>query len=171
MKSFGLIAVLAAAFMAAPAVYAQSAAPAAGSTTTTVTCKDGTTQSVATTKGACRGHKGIDKSASSASGSSAGSSSASSNTAASSAAAAAPAAAPAAASAAASKSTAAKSAPAATPAAGGGPGQVWVNTSSKTKAYHCQGSKWYGTTKQGKYMSSADAQAAGYHAAKGEKCS
>jgi len=64
-----------------------------------------------------------------------------------------------------------KSAPAATPAAGGGPGQVWVNTSSKTKAYHCQGSKWYGTTKQGKYMSAADAQAAGYHAAKGEKCS
>jgi hypothetical protein len=64
-----------------------------------------------------------------------------------------------------------KSTPAATPAAGGGPGQVWVNTGSKTKAYHCQGSKWYGTTKQGKYMSTSDAQAAGYHAAKGEKCS
>ena len=156
MKSFGLIAVLAAAFMAAPGVYAQSAAPAAGSTT--VTCKDGTTQTVTTTKGACRGHKGINKSASSTT----GAASESSNSSASSAAAA---------PAAASKSTASKSAPAATPAAGGGPGQVWVNTASKTKAYHCQGSKWYGTTKQGKYMSTSDAQAAGYHAAKGEKCS
>jgi len=48
---------------------------------------------------------------------------------------------------------------------------VWVNSGSKSKAYHCQGSKWYGTTKEGKYMSASDAQAAGYHAAKGEKCS
>ena len=165
MKSFGLIAVLAAALMAAPGVYAQSAAPAAGSSTT-VTCKDGTTQSVTTTKGACRGHKGIDKSATSAAGASSGTSSSTSSTSSSSAAAS-----TAGTAAAASKSTAAKSAPAATPAAGGGPGQVWVNTSSKTKAYHCQGSKWYGTTKQGKYMSASDAQAAGYHAAKGEKCS
>lgn len=162
MKSLGLIAVLAAAFMAAPGVYAQSAAPAAGSTT--VTCKDGTTQTVTTTKGACHGHKGIDKSATGAS----GSSSSSSN---STAAAAPAAAAPAAASKPADSSNAMKSAPAATPAAGGGPGQVWVNTGSKTKAYHCQGSKWYGTTKAGKYMSASDAQAAGYHAAKGEKCS
>jgi hypothetical protein len=165
MKSFGLIAVLAAAFMAAPGVYAQSATPAAGSMT--VTCKDGTTQTVTTTKGACHGHKGIDKSATGSAGSSNSSSSSSSNSMSSSAAA------PAASTpAAASKSTASsKSAPAATPAAGGGPGQVWVNTGSKTKAYHCQGSKWYGTTKQGKYMSTSDAQAAGYHAAKGEKCS
>jgi hypothetical protein len=168
MKSFGLIAVLAAAFMAAPGVYAQSAAPAAAGSTT-VTCNDGSTQTVSTTKGACRGHKGINKSASSSAGSSTGSSTsstgASSNTSASTAAAA-----PAAA-AASKSSTASKSAPSATPAAGGGPGQVWVNTASKTKAYHCQGSKWYGTTKQGKYMSTSDAQAAGYHAAKGEKCS
>jgi hypothetical protein len=156
MKSFGLIAVLAAALMAAPGVYAQSAAPAAGAAgSTTVTCKDGTTQTVASTKGACRGHKGIDKSASSSASSTASSTASS--------AAAAPAAA--------TKSAASKAAPAATPAAGGGPGQVWVNTASKTKAYHCQGSKWYGTTKQGKYMSTSDAQAAGYHAAKGEKCS
>jgi hypothetical protein len=163
MKSFGLIAVLAAALMAAPGVYAQSATPATGTSgaagNITVTCKDGTTQSVATTKGACKGHKGINKSASSSTGSSASSTAAST-------AAAAPAAA-----AATTKSAASKAAPAATPAAGGGPGQVWVNTSSKTKAYHCQGSKWYGTTKQGKYMSVSDAQAAGYHAAKGEKCS
>jgi hypothetical protein len=164
MKSFGLIAVVAAALMAAPCVYAQQAA---APTTMTVQCNDGTSATVTTTKGACRGHKGVNKSASGSSSSSSNSSSSTSSTKASTAAAAAPAAAPAAA----SKSMAAsKSAPAATPAAGGGPGQVWVNTSSKTKAYHCQGSKWYGTTKQGKYMSAADAQAAGYHAAKGEKC-
>ena len=160
MKSFGLIAVVAAALMAAPGVYAQQAAAPASMT---LQCNDGTSVTVTTTKGACRGHKGVNKSAS-------GSSSATSTKAATPAAAA-PAATPAAAPAAASKSTAAsKSAPAATPAAGGGAGQVCVNTSSKTKAYHCQGSKWYGTTKQGKYMSTADAQAAGYHAAKGEKC-
>jgi hypothetical protein len=165
MKSLGLIAVLAAAFMAAPGAFAQSAAPAAGSQT--VTCNDGTTQTVTTTKGACHGHKGINKSASSSS----GSSSAGASNSMSSGAAAPAAAAPAAASKSDASSNAMKSAPAATPAAGGGPGQVWVNTSSKTKAYHCQGSKWYGTTKQGKYMSTSDAQAAGYHAAKGEKCS
>ncbi|WP_333677176.1 hypothetical protein [Dyella sp.] len=149
MKSFGLIAVLAAALMAAP-VFAQEAPAAAGSMT--VHCKDGTTQTVSTTKGACHGHKGIDKSASGTAG----------NTAASSA--------PAAAPATASKSKAMPE-PAAAPAAGGGAGQVWVNTGSKTKTYHCQGSKWYGKTKEGKYMSAADAQAAGYHAAKNEKCS
>jgi len=160
MKSFGLIAVLAAAVMAAPGVHAQSAAPAAGSTMS-VTCNDGTTQTVSTTKGACHGHKGINKSASGSSGSSSGSSSSSNSSA--------TAAAPAAASKSAASSS--KSAAAATPAAGGGPGQVWVNTSSKSKVYHCQGSKWYGTTKQGKYMSASDAQAAGYHAAKNEKCS
>lgn len=165
MKSLGLIAVMAAALMAAPGVYAQAAAPAAAGSTT-VTCKDGTTQSVTTTKGACRGHKGIDKSASSSSGSSSSSTSTSTT-----AAAATPAAAAAPAAAATKSAAASKSVPAATPAAGGGPGQVWVNTGSKTKAYHCQGSKWYGTTKAGKYMSTSDAQAAGYHAAKGEKCS
>jgi hypothetical protein len=52
-------------------------------------------------------------------------------------------------------------------APGGGNGQVWVNT--ETHVFHKEGSKWYGKTKQGKYMSEADAVKEGDKAAKNEK--
>ena len=42
-----------------------------------------------------------------------------------------------------------------TPAPGGGHGKVWVNT--ETHVYHKEGSRFYGTTKQGKYMTEAEA--------------
>ena len=46
------------------------------------------------------------------------------------------------------------------PAAGGGHGQVWVNT--ETGVYHREGSRFYGTTRKGKYMTEQDATQAGY---------
>ena len=53
-------------------------------------------------------------------------------------------------------------------AATGGAGKVWVNSSSKT--YHCEGSKFYGKTKSGEYMSEAEAKAKGNHPVKGQAC-
>jgi hypothetical protein len=44
------------------------------------------------------------------------------------------------------------------------PGMVWINPD--TKVYHKEGDRWYGKTKNGKYMSLADAEKAGYRPAK-----
>ena len=76
---------------------------------------------------------------------------------------------PAAAPAAAPATTPAAAAAPAKAAVAGGAGKVWVNTSSKT--YHCEGSKFYGKTKTGEYMTEADAKAKGNHAVKGKACS
>jgi hypothetical protein len=127
-------------------------------------CKDGTYSSAASKAGACSGHGGVKVWYEEKKGAETESKAPAS-----------PAAPPAA------KPTATTSAPAATPskstskstdtaaAAGGGPGKVWVNTSSKV--YHCQGDKWYGKTKKGEYMTEADAKAAGNHPDHGKACS
>ena len=44
------------------------------------------------------------------------------------------------------------------------PGKVWVNTASGV--YHHEGDRWYGNTKQGRYMSEDEAIHAGYRESK-----
>ena len=124
---------------------------------TTGLCKDGSYYNGATKKGACRGHKGVKDWYGDA---------------------AAPAATPAAVAPVttvapvqpAQRATPAKSnsTPLVNAAPGGGNGQVWVNTSSKT--YHCPTDKWYGKTKSGAYMSEQDARAKGFHPDHGRAC-
>ena len=138
-----------AAFAQTPAAGAAPAAAAKPPAMQTFLCKDGTSVQAEQSKGACKGHKGIDTSG------------------VASAAKAAPA--PAASAPAATKSAApaAAASSAKTPAPGGGAGKVWVN--AETKVYHCQGDRYYGTTKSGEYMNEADAKAKGMHAAKNSK--
>jgi hypothetical protein len=46
--------------------------------------------------------------------------------------------------------------------------KVWVNTASGV--YHCPGTRWYGATKQGEYMTQAEAQKKGHRPAYGKVC-
>jgi hypothetical protein len=141
-------------------------APAGSPPGATGMCKDGTYWTGASKQGACRGHAGVKDWYATPTP--------------------APAAAPAATKTAPTPAPAATTAPAPAPkaatkpaptttassgtaAAGGGPGLVWVNTDSKV--YHCYGTKYYGTTKQGKYMSEADAKSAGNRPDHGNACS
>ena len=139
---------LTAGMFASTAAFAQ--APAAAPSGSTGLCKDGSYTSNDTKKGACAGHKGVKDWFATA------------------AAAPAPAAATMPPKTAPAATKTATAAPSAAPAAGGGPGQVWVNSSSKV--YHCSGTKYYGKTKQGEYMTEAAAKAAGNHADHGKAC-
>jgi len=46
--------------------------------------------------------------------------------------------------------------------------KVWVNTNSGV--YHCPGTRWYGSTKSGEYMTQKQAQEKGYRPAYGKVC-
>jgi hypothetical protein len=130
-------------------------APAGAPAGATGLCKDGSYTSNETKKGACAGHKGVkDWFGDAATGKTA---------------AAEPASAAAASMAGAAPAKTASPTATTAPAPGGGPGQVWVNTSSKV--YHYAGTKYYGKTKQGEYMTEAAAKAAGNHADHGKACS
>jgi hypothetical protein len=61
-------------------------------------------------------------------------------------------------------SSKAPAAPRTEQAPGGGDGKVWVNT--KSGVYHKEGDRWYGKTKEGKYMTEDEAIKAGYRADK-----
>ncbi|WP_353073718.1 DUF3761 domain-containing protein [Tunturiibacter gelidoferens] len=153
------------------------AAPPAGSTGM---CKDGTYSTAASKQGACRGHQGVKEwyaatapataaaTAPAAAAKTAPATAASAPAAAASTAPAAAASAPASSGGTSGKMSPSQKAAARTQAAGGGPGLVWVNTSSNV--YHCYGTDFYGKTKEGAYMSEADAKAKGAHGDHGKSC-
>lgn len=151
---------LASALFALPSL---AQAPAGAPANATGQCKDGTYWTGTSRSGACRGHKGIqtwyagashnpttpDK-PSPAETSTAAAPNVTTSTAA-------------------SKPKRTPPQPQANAAPGGGPDKVWVN--AETKVYHCYGDRYYGKTKQGKYMSEADAKAMGAKGARGQSCS
>jgi hypothetical protein len=151
---------LAATALAVTAMIASQAgvaqAPAGAPAGATGLCNDGSYWTGASKSGACRGHKGVKTWYAAAA--------SAPTSAATPTAPAAPAAPAPAAPAAKTKTTAST-----TPAPGGGPGMVWLNTS--TKVYHCYGTKYYGTTKAGAYMTEAAAKAKGAHPDAGKPCS
>jgi hypothetical protein len=153
---------LAATALAVTAMIASQAgvaqAPTGAPAGATGLCNDGSYWTGASKSGACRGHKGVKTWYAAAS-----------STPAPAAAPTAPAATAAATPAAAAPAAKTKTTASTTPAPGGGPGMVWLNTS--TKVYHCYGTKYYGTTKAGAYMTEADAKAKGAHADAGKPCS
>ena len=137
-------------------------APAGAPAGATGLCNDGTYYTGATKQGACRGHKGIkDWYGTPAA-------TPTKSPAAPAAAAPAPATNPPAAATAATQPAAKATPKTTTAAAGGGPGQVWLNTS--TNVYHCPGTQYYGKTKAGAYMTEAEAKAKGAHPDHGKAC-
>ena len=112
----------------------------AQNTEITATCKDGTSFAGTRRSGACRGHGGVQSWGAPATAS--------------------PVNAP--------PQSATQPPPSRTERGTPGAGQVWVNTPSKV--YHCPGTRWYGKTKQGSYMSETEARAQGARPDHGKAC-
>jgi hypothetical protein len=127
--------------LAAALILPIGAAHAQSTGTVTATCKDGTAFTGTKRAGACRGHGGVQSWGEATS----------------------PANAPSQPGTQPAPTTTQRTIPA--PA---GAGQVWVNTASKV--YHCPGTRWYGKTKQGSYMSEAEARAQGARPDHGKAC-
>ena len=119
-------------------------AHAQSTATVTATCKDGTAFTGTKRAGACRGHGGVQSRGEATSPANAPSQPGQPGT-----------------------QPAPTTTQRATPAPTGA-GQVWVNTASKV--YHCPGTRWYGKTKQGSYMSEAEARAQGARPYHGKAC-
>ena len=127
---------------AVPASASKSAAQAPSAGPVTATCKDGTSFTGAKRAGACRGHGGVQSWGT-----------------------------PGEATTVPVNAPAEPVSPPASRRASPAPlnsGQVWVNTDSHV--YHCPSSRWYGKTKQGAYMSEAQAQAQGAKPNHGKAC-
>jgi hypothetical protein len=137
-------------------------APAGAPAGTTGLCNDGSYWTGASKSGACRGHKGVKTWYGTTSATTAPAATPAPGPATPATATPAPPAAPA-------PKPKAATPTSTTPAPGGGPGLVWLNTS--TKVYHCPGTKYYGTTKAGAYMTEAAAKAKGAHPDAGKPCS
>jgi hypothetical protein len=137
-------------------------APAGAPAGATGLCNDGSYWTGASKSGACRGHKGVKTWYAASAAAPTPAATPAPGPATPAAVAPAPPAAP-------SPKTKAATPTSTTPAPGGGPGLVWLNTS--TKVYHCPGTKYYGTTKAGAYMTEAAAKAKGAHADAGKPCS
>jgi hypothetical protein len=139
-------------------------APAGAPAGATGLCNDGTYYTGTNKKGACRGHKGVKEwyAAPTTSGNAPAASETTAPSTTSK-------------SARGSTATPAPAAPAAksetsnvAPAPGGGPDKVWLNTASNV--YHCPGTRYYGTTKAGAYMTEAEATAKGARPDHGKPC-
>ena len=128
-------------------------APAGAPEGATGLCNDGTYYTGATKKGACRGHKGVKDWYAAPTATPAKPSTAT--------AAPTPAATP-------TPAASTKATSNTTAAPGGGAGQVWLNTASNV--YHCPGTRYYGKTKAGAYMTEAEAKAKGARADHGKAC-
>ena len=50
----------------------------------------------------------------------------------------------------------------------GSQNKVWINT--KSKVYHCQGTRYYGKTKRGRFITQGEAISIGGRPSKGQRC-
>src|ERR1700678_1124786 len=168
MKTSIRLMAVATGLLAAQVAVAQAPAGSTGQ------CKDGTYSTAASKQGACRGHQGVKEwyaaapAAATTAARTGGAAPAAASKAATTTANTAAVAPAAAATSTKAATSSAKTTAAKTVAPGGGPGMVWLNTSSNV--YHCYGGEDYGTTKAGSYMSEADAKAKGGRPAHGKAC-